>query len=47
MGNGGMCTRKGLNVNVGKSKVIVMNEEEGLECEIPIDWYSFRACLEI
>ena len=27
----------GLKVNAGKSKVIVMNREEGLECEVHID----------
>ena len=29
--------RRGLKVNAGKSKVMVMNGEEGLECEIHID----------
>ena len=29
--------RRGLKVNAGKSKVMVMNEEEGLECEVHVD----------
>ena len=30
----GMCRSRGLKVNAGKSKVMVLNEEKGLECEI-------------
>ena len=26
-----------MNINTGKSKVIVLNEEKGLECEIHVD----------
>ena len=37
-----VCRRKGLKVNGGKSKVVVMNGEEGLECEVHID----GVCLE-
>ena len=37
-----VCIRRGLKVNAGKSKVMVMNGEEGLECEVHID----RICLE-
>ena len=29
--------RRGLKVNAGKSKVMVLNREEGLECEVHID----------
>ena len=29
--------RKGLKVNTGKSKVAIMNGEEGLECEFHVD----------
>ena len=29
--------RKGLKVNAGKSKVVMLSEEEGLECEIHVD----------
>ena len=29
-----MCSSRGLKVNVGKSKVMVLNREEGLECEV-------------
>ena len=32
-----VCRRRGLKVNEDKSKVMVMNEEEGLEFEIHID----------
>ena len=31
-----MC-RRGLKVKVGKSKVVVLNGEEGLECEVHVD----------
>ena len=32
-----VCRRIGLKVNAGKSKAIVMNGEEGLECEVHIN----------
>ena len=32
-----VCMRRGLKVNAGKSKVMVLNGEEGLECEVHID----------
>ena len=32
-----VCRRRGLNVNAGKSKVMVLGGEEGLECEVCID----------
>ena len=32
-----VCRRRGLKVGAGKSKVMVMNGEEGLECEVHID----------
>ena len=31
-----VCRRRGLKVNVGKSKVMVLNGEEGLECEVHV-----------
>ena len=31
-----VCRRRGLKVNAGKSKVIVLNGEEGLECEVHV-----------
>ena len=34
--------RRGLKVNVSKSKVMVLNGEEGLECKVHVD----RICLE-
>ena len=42
-----MCRRRGLKLNAGKSKVMVMNGEEGLGCEVYIDEDSFRAWAEI
>ena len=38
-----VCRRRELEVNAGKSKVMVLNREERLERE----WDSFRACLGI
>ena len=32
-----VCRRKSLKVNADKSKVIMLNGEEGLECEICVD----------
>ena len=32
-----MCRRKGLKVNAGKSKVMVLGEEDGLDCEVCVD----------
>ena len=32
-----VCRRRGLKVSAGKSKVIVLNGEEGLECEVHVD----------
>ena len=32
-----VCRRRGLKVNAGKSKVIVLGGEKGLECEIFVD----------
>ena len=32
-----VCRRRGLNINAGKSKVILMNGKERLECEIYVD----------
>ena len=32
-----MCRRKGLKVNAGKSKVMVLNGEKGLECKVYVD----------
>ena len=32
-----VCRKRGLKVNAGKRKVMVMNGEEGLECEIHVD----------
>ena len=32
-----VCRRRGLKINAGKSKVMVLGGEEGLECEVCID----------
>ena len=32
-----VCKRRGLKVNAGKNKVIVLGGEEGLECEVSVD----------
>ena len=32
-----MRRRRGLKVNAGKSRVVILNGEEGLECEIYVD----------
>ena len=37
-----VCKRRGLKVKAGKSKVMVLGREEGMECEVHID----RICLE-
>ena len=42
-----LCRRRRLKFNAGKSKVTVLNGEEGLQCEIHVDGVrlNFRACL--
>ena len=35
-----VCRRRGLKVNAGKSKVMVLGGEEGLECEVCVDRIS-------
>ena len=32
-----VCRRRGLKVNAGKSKVVVLSGEEGLECKVHVD----------
>ena len=32
-----VCRRRGLEVNAGKSKVMLLNAEEGLECKVHVD----------
>ena len=41
-----VCRRKGLKVNAGKSKVMVLNGEEGLECEVHVDGICLEHVLE-
>ena len=35
-----VCKRRGLRVKAGKSKVMVLNREEGLGCEVHVDGIS-------
>ena len=37
-----MCRRRGLKVNAGKSKGMLLDGEEGLECEVYINGYVQR-----
>ena len=37
-----VCRRRGLKVNAGKSKVMVLNGEEGLVCEVHVDVSEFK-----
>ena len=39
--------RRGQKINEGKSKEMVLGGEEGLECEVCVNCYMFRACLRI
>ena len=32
-----VCRRRGLKVNAGKSKVMVLGGEDGLQCEVYVD----------
>ena len=32
-----VCRRRDLKVNAGKSKVVLLGQEEGLECEVCVD----------
>ena len=32
-----VCRRRGLRVNASKSKMVVLGEEEGLECEVCVN----------
>ena len=41
-----VCRRKGLKVNAGKSKVVVLNGHEGLECEVYIDGINLECVSE-
>ena len=34
-----VCRRRGLKVNAGKSKVMLLNGEKGLECEVCVNGY--------
>ena len=39
--------RRDLNVSVGKSKVMVLNGEEGLECEVSVDGLQLERVLKL
>ena len=34
-----VCRRRGLKVNAGKSKIMLLGGEEGLECEVCVNEY--------
>ena len=40
------CRRRGLKVNAGKSRVMVLNGEEGLEYKVHIDWIHLEHASE-
>ena len=39
-----VCRRRGLKVNESKSKVMVLNGEEGLDCEVHVDVICLKQC---
>ena len=41
-----VCRRRGLKVNASKSKVMVLNEDEGLECEVHVNGIHLEHALE-
>ena len=41
-----VCRRRGLEVNAGKSKVMVLGGEEGLDCEVCVDGNHLEHVLE-
>ena len=41
-----MCKRRGLKANEGKTKVMVLNGEEGLEYEVHIDEIYLKHVLD-
>ena len=41
-----MFRRRGLKVNAGKSNVMVLNREEGLECGVHVDGIRLEHVLE-
>ena len=41
-----VCRRRGLKVNAGKSKVMILNGEEGFECEVHVDGIQLDYGLE-
>ena len=43
---GDLCKRIGFKVNAGKSKVMVLNVEKGLECEVHVDRILLEHVLE-
>ena len=42
-----MCRIRGMKVNKGKSKVMVLNGEEGLEWEVYVDWIHLEHVSEL
>ena len=40
-----LVCRKGLKINSDKNKMMVLNGEEGLECESSCEWDAIGACV--
>ena len=40
-----VCRRRGLKVNAGQRKVMVLNGELGLECQVHVDWIRLEYVL--
>ena len=40
-----VCRRRGLIVSAGKSKVMVLGGEEGLECEVCVSEFKYLGCV--
>ena len=41
-----VCIRRGLKINTGKSKLMVLNGEEGLDCEVHVDGIRLELVFE-
>ena len=42
-----VCRRRGLKINAGNSKVMVLNGEKGLECKVYINSFRLRMSLNL
>ena len=41
-----MCRKRGLKVNAGKIKILILNRKEGLECEVHVARIRLEHVLE-